>query len=77
MKKPTPEAERAKRRYLVLGVHDDVKTVEGKVTRVRMFIDGQPIDEDFPTPRTITIEEQLEAMILERITKLKGERADG
>lgn len=40
-------------RFVVLGIHgSEVKTVEGDVARVRMFIDGmeEPVDEDFPLP---------------------------
>lgn len=41
------------------------------VARVRMFVDGQMIDEDFTLPRLITVEEQIESAVTARIEEIK------
>lgn len=69
-----PAIDRTNRKYAVLGIHGpDVPTVEGNQVRVRMFIHGEAIDEDFPLPKPITVEEQLDAMIRDRVAELEAD----
>jgi len=70
-----PTIDRANRKYQILGIHGgDVRTVSENVARVRMYIGGEEIDEDFPLPREITVEEQLDEAIQTRIAHLKGDK---
>lgn len=59
-----PAIDRSNRKFQVLGMHKDV-------ARVRMFIEGEAVDEDFPIPRVISVEEQLEAAIMKRVAELE------
>ena len=68
-----PAIERLSRHYAILGEHgSEVQTVEGSVARVRMFVRDRVIDEDFPLPAPITVEQQLHEMIMARIAELEG-----
>lgn len=60
-----PAIDRSNRKFQVLGMHGDI-------ARVRMFIEGEEaVDEDFPIPRVISVEEQLEAAIMKRVAELE------
>jgi hypothetical protein len=64
------------REYAILGIHDkDVLSVEGEVVRVRMFVGDQVIDEDFPLPTVLTMEELLDIEVQKRLSELKSQAA--
>lgn len=52
------------------------EVLQRNVVRVRMFIDGQMIDEDFSLPRLITIEEQIDQAAKARIAEIKEKGTD-
>ena len=62
--------------YAVLGMHENVSTIEGNLVRVRMFVADKMIDEDFALPRIITIEEQVDTAVKARITEIKAKGTD-
>lgn len=63
--------------YAVLGFHGpEVKTVEGSVARIRMFVDGKMVDEDFTLPRLITVEEQIDTAVKYRIAEIREQGTD-
>lgn len=52
--------------YAVLGDH-------GSVARVRLFLDdGNVVDENFPMPTVITVEDQLAELAKKRIEEIAG-----
>lgn len=68
--------------YAILGIHDKkVDTIEGNVARVRLFINGEKTDEDFPLPELMpgvvpsaeVYGMVLKPAILKRIAELKGQ----
>lgn len=70
-----PQIDRASRKYQILGIHDsEVHTVEGNVARIRMYIGDDYVDEDFPLPQVISVEQQLDSAINARITELVNGR---
>lgn len=67
-----PIINRESRKYLILGIHGaDVQTVAGNVARVRMFVNNETVDEDFPLPKVRTIEELLDEAIMKRVAELE------
>lgn len=62
--------------YAVLGIHDETPTVSGRVVRVRMFLGDKMVDEDFSTPKLITVEEQIDALVKDRIAEIGAKGTD-
>ena len=76
--KDDPATARTNRTHQVLGIHRIVEP-DGRakdMARVRLYVGDEHVDEDFPLPQVITVEQQLNDAVRARINELKAGKSE-